>query len=286
MSAINVRPNLLMLNVGHALHNADWNFKDVSSPFTRLYYVTEGNAELILPNDRVRLRPHHLYIIPAFTLHTNVCTSLFKHYYIHVYEDSSSGVSIIENFDFPTELEASPIELELFKSICEHNTSMVLKNVDPRIYDNKHSLIECVRLNRERPLFDRMESMGIILQLMSRFMRHARPKYEASDKRIKLALEYLNENINEPISIETLASEACLSRDHFIKLFKQELGCTPGQFIINRKLIKAQLMLATENTSIKDIAYSLGYDDYSYFSRLFRKHTSMTPQTYRNSFNN
>ncbi len=51
----------------------------------------------------------------------------------------------------------------------------------------------------------------------------------------------------------------------------------PGQFIINRKLIKAQLMLATENTSIKDIAYSLGYDDYSYFSRLFRKHTSMTP---------
>ena len=45
-------------------------------------------------------------------------------------------------------------------------------------------------------------------------------------------------------------------------------------------------MLATENTSIKDIAYSLGYDDYSYFSRLFRKHTSMTPQTYRNSFNN
>ena len=65
MSAINVRPNLLMLNVGHALHNADWNFKDVSSPFTRLYYVTEGNAELILPNGRVRLRPHHLYIIPA-----------------------------------------------------------------------------------------------------------------------------------------------------------------------------------------------------------------------------
>lgn len=117
-------------------------------------------------------------------------------------------------------------------------------------------------------------------------MRHARPKYEASDKRIKLALEYLNENITEPISIETLASEACLSRDHFIKLFKQELGCTPGQFIIDKKLIKAQLMLATENTSIKDIAYSLGYDDYSYFSRLFRKHTSMTPQNYRNSFNN
>lgn len=40
------------------------------------------------------------------------------------------------------------------------------------------------------------------------------------------------------------------------------------------------------NPSIKDIAYSLGYDDYSYFSRLFRKHTSMTPQNYRNSFNN
>lgn len=274
-----------MLNVGYARHDGDWNFQDVSSPFSRLYYVTQGSAEVLFSEGNVKLRPHHMYMIPAFKLHTNSCDSKFEHYYIHIYEASSTGTGIMENFDFPIELDATPVDLELFKSICEHNTSMVLKNVDPRIYDNKHSLIECVRLNRGRPLSDRMESTGIILQLMSGFMRHARPKYAISDKRIQLALEYISQNIMEPISLENLSKESCLSRDHFIKLFKQELGCTPGQFIIDQKLKKARLMLAAENISIKEIAYSLGYDDYSYFIRLFRKHTSMTPHHYRNSFN-
>ena len=174
-----------MLNVGYARHDGDWNFQDVSSPFSRLYYVTQGSAEVLFSEGNVKLRPHHMYMIPAFKLHTNSCDSKFEHYYIHIYEASSTGTGIMENFDFPIELDATPVDLELFKSICEHNTSMVLKNVDPRIYDNKHSLIECVRLNRGRPLSDRMESTGIILQLMSSFMRHARPKYAISDKRKK-----------------------------------------------------------------------------------------------------
>ena len=39
----------LVLNVGLAVHNADWNWKNVNSPFTRLYYVTEGSAQIELP---------------------------------------------------------------------------------------------------------------------------------------------------------------------------------------------------------------------------------------------
>ena len=38
----------LVLNIGLAIHNADWNWKNVSSPFTRLYYVTEGTAQILI----------------------------------------------------------------------------------------------------------------------------------------------------------------------------------------------------------------------------------------------
>ena len=41
--------HLLILNVGLAIHNADWNWKNVSSPFTRLYYIMEGTAQIIFP---------------------------------------------------------------------------------------------------------------------------------------------------------------------------------------------------------------------------------------------
>ena len=47
----------LVLNVGLAVHNADWNWKNVNSPFTRLYYVTEGSAQIELPDGIYTLSP-------------------------------------------------------------------------------------------------------------------------------------------------------------------------------------------------------------------------------------
>lgn len=274
-----------MLNVGLAEHNGDWNYSNVNSPFTRLYYVTAGSAELLLPQTRVTLRPHHLYIVPAFTSHSCVCRSLFVHYYIHVYESPSAESGLVGNYEFPCELEATDMDRELFRIICTHNSALSLPNSDPRTYDNEHSLIACVKRNRERSLAERMEAAGIIWQLMARFVHHARPIYVTSDKRIERALNYLNRNYAGSVPVRKLAQEACLSCDHFIRLFRRELGCTPGQFVINKKMRAAQLMLTTENTPVKEIAYALGYDDLSYFVRIFRAHMGLTPQQYRNRFN-
>ena len=56
-----------VLNVGLARHVADWNWKNVSSPFARLYYVTEGYANVIMADRVIRLRPGCMYFIPPFT---------------------------------------------------------------------------------------------------------------------------------------------------------------------------------------------------------------------------
>lgn len=277
--------NMLMLNVGYAKHDADWNFKDINSPFTRIYYVTEGGASVIIGGEYRKLVKGRMYIIPAFTEHTDICDGKFCHYYVHIYEDVAHGQDITSNYEFPFEIDGTPADESLFINLCEHNKSMALKCVDPKIYDNKHSLIECVRLNRERPLFDRLESMGIIYQLIGRFVRVARPKFQPTDIRIDRAIKEMSSNLSDLSSIEDMAKDACMSRDHFIRLFKQEVGCTPAQFIIGKKMMKARLMLASESISAKEIAYSLGYDDMSYFIRLFKKHVGMTPQQYRNSFN-
>lgn len=53
--------HLLILNVGLAIHNADWNWKNVSSPFTRLYYIMEGTAQIIFP-DGIQELNHIIYI--------------------------------------------------------------------------------------------------------------------------------------------------------------------------------------------------------------------------------
>lgn len=271
----------LVLNVGLAVHNADWNWKNVNSPFTRLYYVTEGSAQIELPDGIYTLSPKHMYFIPAFTIHTNICKSNFVHYYLHIYEDHYSDNDWLDHWKFPVETEATDLDLALFKRLCEINPHMTLQKSDPTTYDNNPTLMQNLIKNRQRAFCDKVESRGIVFQLLSRFFKQGQSKIEMEDNRIAKTVLYIRKHLNEAIELEKLAEISCLSKDHFIRLFKKELGTTPLQYINQKKIEKAQLLLITEELAVKEIAFQLAFDDYSYFNRLFKKTTGVTPQEYR-----
>lgn len=271
----------LVLNVGLAVHNADWNWKNVNSPFTRLYYVTEGSAQIELPDGIYTLSPKHMYFIPAFTIHTNICKSNFVHYYLHIYEDHYSDNDWLDHWKFPVEIEVTDLDLALFKRLCEINPHMTLQKSDPTTYDNNPTLMQNLIKNRQRAFCDKVESRGIVFQLLSRFFKQGQSKIEMEDNRIAKTVLYIRKHLNEAIELEKLAEISCLSKDHFIRLFKKELGTTPLQYINQKKIEKAQLLLITEELAVKEIAFQLAFDDYSYFNRLFKKTTGVTPQEYR-----
>ena len=271
----------LVLNVGLAVHNADWNCKNVNSTFTRLYYVTEGSAQIELPDGIYTLSPKHMYFIPAFTIHTNICKSNFVHYYLHIYEDHYSDNDWLDHWKFPVEIEATDLDLALFKRLCEINPHMTLQKSDPTTYDNNPTLMQNLIKNRQRAFCDKVESRGIVFQLLSRFFKQGQSKIEMEDNRIAKTVLYIRKHLNEAIELEKLAEISCLSKDHFIRLFKKELGTTPLQYINQKKIEKAQLLLITEELAVKEIAFQLAFDDYSYFNRLFKKTTGVTPQEYR-----
>lgn len=273
--------HLLILNVGLAVHNADWNWKNVSSPFTRLYYVTEGTAQIVLPTEIQELKPKHLYLIPAFTAHSYLCDSHFSHYYLHIYEDHQSESSLLEEWNFPVEVEAGELDLFLIRRLCHINPCMQLPQSDPMSYDNNPTLIQNIIKNKQRTFCDKVESRGILYQLVARFLKDAQPKVEVYDNRIQKALAYIRKNIYKTIDIDSLAEITCLSKDHFIRLFKKEVDTTPLQYINQKKIEKAQLILITDDMSVKNIAYLLSYEDHAYFNRLFKKLTGVTPQQYR-----
>lgn len=276
--------HLLILNVGLAVHNADWNWKNVSSPFTRLYYVTEGTAQIVLPLGMQELKPHHLYLIPAFTTHSYLCDSHFAHYYLHIYEDHQSESSLLDEWNFPVEIQAGELDLPLIERLCHINPSMRLPQSDPLSYDNNPTLIQNIIKNKQRTFCDKVESRGIVYQLIARFLKDAKPKVDVCDNRIQKVLSYIRKNIYKPIDIDSLAEFSCLSKDHFIRLFKKEVNTTPLQYINQKKIEKAQLILITEDMSVKNIAYLLSYEDHAYFNRLFKKLTGATPQQYRETY--
>ena len=276
--------HLLILNVGLAIHNADWNWRNVNSPFTRLYYVTEGAARILLPTGIQELKPDHLYLVPSFTTHSYLCDTHFAHYYLHIYEDHQSESSILEDFSFPTEIPAGDLELPLIKRLCGINPTMQLPQSDPTSYDNNPTLIKNIIKNKQCTFCDKVESRGIVYQLMARFLKDAQPKAEINDDRIQKVLSYIRKNIYKTIDIDSLAAISCLSKDHFIRLFRKEVNNTPLQYINQKKIEKAQLILITDSMPIKNISYLLAYEDHSYFNRLFKKLTGVTPQQYRDRY--
>ena len=276
--------HLLILNVGLAIHNADWYWRNVYSPFSRLYYVTEGAARILLPTGIQELKPDHLYLVPSFTTHSYLCDTHFAHYYLHIYEGHQSESSILEDFSFPTEIPAGDLELPLIKRLCGINPTMQLPQSDPTSYDNNPTLIKNIIKNKQRTFCDKVESRGIVYQLMARFLKDAQPKAEINDDRIQKVLSYIRKNIYKTIDIDSLAAISCLSKDHFIRLFRKEVNNTPLQYINQKKIEKAQLILITDSMPIKNISYLLAYEDHSYFNRLFKKLTGVTPQQYRDRY--
>lgn len=273
--------NVLTLNVGYAHHEADWNWQTVQSPFARLYLVTEGEAYVKMNNMNIHLTPGHLYLIPAYTTHDCLCTGHFCHYYVHIYEDVDAQQSTMEKYEFPVEVNADKYSETMMKRLCYLYPFLKLPGSNPDSYNNYQTLMSNIQKNSQCSISNNMEAQGLLFIFMAKFFCASHLKNNVDDDRIALTLQYIRQNISKNIDIKQLADMACMSKDYYIRLFKQQLGTTPNSFVTTKKMEKAQLLLITTNNPVNVIASSLGYDDCSYFIRTFKKTTGKTPLQYR-----
>lgn len=273
--------NLLTLSVGLARHCADWNWQNVQSPFSRIYLVTEGEAWIHLPSGRYHLTPGHLYIIPAYTMHGYECTGKFTHYYLHVYEEREYETSLFNKFDLPVEVDARPEDLLLMQRLCQLLPDLALSGSNPQQYNNHATLINNIKQLKQHDVADRIEMRGINIVLFSRFMHDVKEKQLMDDERVARILDYIHQHIYEDINLNQLTDISFLSRGYMTVLFTSKVGMSPQQYINKLKIERAQLLLLTDNRPVKAIAYELSFTDHSYFVRLFKKFTGLTPLQYR-----
>jgi len=99
--------------------------------------------------------------------------------------------------------------------------------------------------------------------------------------RYEQIVDFVHQNINQPIRLDDIAHHFDYSVRHVARLFRRESGVALGQYILEQKLRTAQRMLATTDYSVKNIAIDLGFHDVGYFCRLFRTHLMGTPNGYR-----
>lgn len=96
---------------------------------------------------------------------------------------------------------------------------------------------------------------------------------------------YLNEHYAEKISLDLIAKNMYLSSAYISKIFKEEVGEAPINYLIQLRLEKAkEKLVQEEHASIKSISTSVGYDDMYYFSKLFKKYYGVSPLHYRSAY--
>ena len=99
---------------------------------------------------------------------------------------------------------------------------------------------------------------------------------------VRRIITYLDENYASKISLDKIAQNMYLSPVYISKIFKEETGESPINYLIKIRLEKARdILVSGEGGSIKAIANSVGYDDVYHFSKLFKKHYGISPLYYR-----
>jgi AraC-like DNA-binding protein len=100
-------------------------------------------------------------------------------------------------------------------------------------------------------------------------------------RRLCRARDYLGAHYNERLTVENGACEACLSPFHFSRLFTQAFGETPHEFVTRVRIDEAKRLLLSENRSVTEICFDVGYESLGSFSLRFRSLTGLSPAAFR-----
>lgn len=272
---------LILLHIGRIEMNADWNFNNLCSPFLRIYYVESGEAEVIMNKKTYKLSPGHIYMIPPFARHSDHCKGIFTHFYLHILDQQIQKNNIYEQNRFPFELEADTADINMFKRLMELNPDGFLKHSAPASYDNSQTTMQAIQRFSAHTARELYEMEAMMMMLISRFYSKAITINETNDERVLLLQQYILQHLSAPLPLEELADMIGVCKDSLIRIFKRETGMTPVEFILNKRIEKAQIALLTQASSIHDIAIQLGFGNQSYFASLFKRMMGITPLQYR-----
>lgn len=286
MNSISNSFPLRILNIEKSCLNHLWNYKDVCSPFFRMYYILNGKGFIIHNNTKYSLLPNRLYLVPNFTNCSYLCESKLEMIYVLFINQLYNEIRMFNFHDHIIETDIKKGDKSQIERLLELNPNRGLLNYNPKNYDNWDHLERCKKYEKEKSLEESFESQGILLQLFSRFSPPKSQSYinECPDSiRIFPVIQFINRNLDKTLSVELLAKNIFLSPDYFSRLFMKVTKCRPIEYIQRKRVQKAQLLLVTTNFSLEKIAELTGLNNASYLTRLFKRYNGKSPGKYRQS---
>jgi AraC family transcriptional regulator of arabinose operon len=241
-----------------------YTYRKKGLPENFLFYCVDGHGSYRLGGQDYEVGPNEFFILPQNVEHAYGSSPdhPWSIYWIHF-----GGEAL-------KELNATLAFQKHFKPFYIRNNGDII-SIFTRIYKTLE-----LGYSIDNLLFANM-CLSHFLTLFVYNSRHyaagANEKIDCVDS----AILYMREHINQNISLSDLSSQYNYSVSRFSNLFKQKTGYAPIDYFVQMKMQKACQQLDFTDSSIKEIAFSMGFDDPYYFSKRFRTVIGMSPKKYR-----
>jgi len=234
----------------HVFLDERWHYKSSCHPFSRLYYVKDGEGFLKTADREIKMQGGYAYFIPAECEIDYGCTTLEKIFF-HI------SVRTLDNYDLFSnvkEIYALPFEEGLYQSL--------LKCCKPESYQDVLKL--------------KMLLLSTIMEFQKVYNFEERPIKQYSDV-VKDTFEYIHKNLKINLKAAEIAEYLFVSESKLRNIFKKEMNMPIGQYIEDMVFIKAKNLLGDKHHSIDEISAQLGFYDRFHFSRRFKEKFNQSP---------
>lgn len=244
--------------------------------FVELSFITSGSVDYLIEGEKYTLRKGQVLV-------------------------SNPGVYHRELFDSNTrcrELHIGVTNLNLFSNSKKDYIDVGDKNVLTFVKYKDDIIKTCLEIVEEQKYYNNSSPFMLkalvmkLLILLHRELNEESPNsdshefsFKSREKKelVEGITKYLNENYVQDISLYTLSKNMYLSPVYISKIFKEVMGDSPINYLIQIRLAKSKELLEDTKLSIKTISKMVGYDDPYYFSKLYKKYYGVSPNKTRKS---
>lgn len=265
--------NYELLYICNSKFENDWHSTAHFHPFTEIFFITSGTGCFQLDDKTVNVSEGDLVIINPNCLHTEK-SSLSNEplEYIVLGVDNL----LLTYFNASTLMNNNNTK-DLYVIMHYDNKDLVLQYLDPLIkeIENKppNYEIACKSLITLLIIF-------ISRSYSKHFILKEEPQEKLNIECMKIK-NYIDSHYSENITLDFLADLTYVNKFHLVHSFTKQVGLSPINYVITKRIDEAKSLLTTTNYSIRDISSIVGFSNSSYFSQMFKKMTGEAPKAFR-----
>ena len=252
---------------------------DVSAPHRHdlyeVFWITEGSGVCIVDFQRCEIRPPMLIFISPGQVHSWDLTGPFAGYILLFTNDFFATRSI--------DASANPLEAAIFSAPSGPalRVSRERSQEFSRLFEKLEAEFREPLPNQDMALHAYLRLLMIEAKRVSAGQLGGSHKHDAASLLTKRFLQSVERNFLSLVSVMDYAETLGVTSNHLIETTTRTMGKPAGRIIRDRVLLEAKRLLRYSERPVSDIAYDLGFEDPSYFSRFFRRMSGMSPTEFR-----